>query len=65
MRSIALTPQNMRECRWGQPQFGATPVAKEGVLDARWECVRTPGHERLVSEAECAGCEDWEPDYSF
>jgi hypothetical protein len=65
MRSITVTPQNMRECRWCQPQIGAAPDTEDSVLDALWECVRIPGGERPVTEAECAGCEEWEADYSF
>jgi hypothetical protein len=65
MRPLTLTRQNMRECRWSQPQFRGTPNTDEGLLEAPWECVRTPGEERPVSDADCVGCEHWEPDYLF
>jgi hypothetical protein len=62
MRRVPLTVHDMRECRWSQPQFRATREPEENIIDAPWECVRVPGDERPVSEAECAGCERWEPD---
>ena len=65
MHLITLTRQNMRECRWSQPQFRATPSSEEDLADAPWECVRTPGDERPISDAECVGCEHWEPDHLF
>jgi hypothetical protein len=65
MKSIAITPQNMRECRWCQPQFRVTPDTDESMADAPWECVRITGQERPVSDEECAGCDNWEPDYGF
>jgi len=65
MRRTTLPVQNMRECRWSQPQFCATPNTEERLPEAPWECVRTPGQERPVSEAECAGCAHWDPDYTF
>jgi hypothetical protein len=65
MRSLPLMPQYMRECRWCQPQSGTTPPIDQDLLDVPWECVRTSGHERPVTDEECAGCEEWEPDYTF
>ena len=65
MRSVARTPQDMRECRWCQPQFRATPHPPEDILDVPWECVRIAGEERPVTDAECAGCPEWQPDRSF
>jgi len=65
MQSVRLAPQNMRECRWCQPQFGTTPQIDRDPHDVPWECVRRPGQERPVTEAECAGCEEWEPDNTF
>jgi hypothetical protein len=65
MRSNTPTPHNMRACRWCQPQDGPTSSAEEDVAAAPWECVRTTGQERPVSDAECAGCEYWEPDQLF
>lgn len=65
MRFVPLTPQNMRECRWCQPQFATTAQIDRDMLDVPWECVRMPGHERPVIDEECAGCEHWEPDYRF
>lgn len=59
-RTIAL--QDMRGCRWSQPQFLADADADEVPLNAPWECVRIPGQERPVSEEECVTCEHWEPD---
>ncbi len=56
--------QGMRECRWSQPQF-VPPNTEEHLAEARWECVRTAGEERPVCDAECAGCEHWDPDYTF
>jgi hypothetical protein len=57
--------QGMRECRWSQPQFCPLTTRVDEVADAPWECIRIRGEERPVDEAECAGCEHWEPDYTF
>ena len=65
MRATVLIRQPMRECRWSQPAFRPGPNTIDDVADAPWECIRTRGDERPVDDAECAGCEHWEPDYTF
>lgn len=65
MRVVPLTPQSMRKCRWSQPQFATAPQIEEDMRDVPWECVHTPGQERPVTDGECAGCEEWDPDYEF
>jgi hypothetical protein len=52
--------QEMRECRWAQPQCPRAAAAAPASQRA-WECVRVPGAERPVTDAECERCEHWEP----
>jgi hypothetical protein len=65
MRSIVLTPQGMRDCRWSQPELRPGQSIEEDLWEASWECIRVRGQERPLIEAECAGCEHWEPDPFF
>jgi hypothetical protein len=62
MRHTIWMPQDMRECRWAQPQFRPQRDADGRLADAPWECVRKPGEERPITESECAHCEHWELD---
>ncbi len=62
---VPTQSQDMRECRWCQPQFRAQPSGDEDLANAPWECVRLAGQEQPVSEDMCARCEHWEPDYTF
>ena len=60
-----LTPQDMPECRWCQPQFVGRRNGEEDLASAPWECIRIPGQEHPISDIQCAGCEHWESDYTF
>ena len=64
MTRVLVPLEGMRECRWSQPQFRADARPHE-VAEAPWECVREPGQERPITEADCVGCEYWEPDLSL
>ena len=65
MRNTIVRSQEMRECRWSQPACPPYEDSEENLLEAPWACGRRTGEERLISEAECAGCKHWVRDETF